>query len=1107
MALGRREFVARLNFQRLVLAAATITITLAATLLTALWVYAGAASTVSVRTALGSASPTDSGLGVSTTIDNAAEGGPADAVIRTSIAAALDQVPYDIATSMQTVSTYTLPDRAGEEAPEELTIFAWYESLAEHATLTAGAWPAPASGGPVEIALPSQAAAVLGLVPGSPLTVVQRLADQPVEVVVVGTFDAIDPDGWFWRSDPLAETGARTATEFPVRGPLVVADQTTLDTAVAKDGLALDWNVGPRWDVIESTAVDATAVAVTNLLPGLREQSLDGIGPIRVETRLDEILPAVQRALVANRSMMVIPVLQLALLATYTLLLAARLLLEHRRSELALLRARGASTRQIVRLTLLEAAMLVLPGAVFAPLLALLVLRAADGRGPFEELGNAVGSPGPSWWVVAIGATLLCGLALVLPTLGKARTYVESQAERGRQNRRTVVQRAGGDLLLLGGAGIAYWQLRHYESPVVASGGRLTVDPLLVLGPCLVLFAAGLVALRVLPYVARAVQTVAVARPTLGGALGAWQVARRPLRYSGPALLLVFALAIGAMSTAYGASWEQSQEDQATFQAGADARVGAPAVAGVVPPFGQAAGLAAAPAVGEVAAVWRGTTRLGDASIGVLAIDAERAASVVRMRDDLGPPLPGLMAALTTERPDVATLVLPGSPTRLGFTLSGSLTPDRDVPELPIAVARVSLVLRDAAGAMVITPEFVVTLDGSSTTTATVDLPALATGDAEAGGALSYPIEVAGAEIDLPLVTVVVDDEGDGVITGDDLVVAQSSLTLAGLAADGAPVAAPADLELTSTTRTGFERGVDGSAPTTLSLIPDGLFTLGLASAGNLGGGNARIKVSTAGTLTQLPVVLDRAAATASGVIVDESLSLTINGLSYTGVVTEIVEAFPGTDPTVGVLVADFQSLQTDRATRSGFLLAPTEWWLSSSDRATTTTALQDAPALAPDLVASSTVSRGLRALGATTLGALLAGFAAALAFAAVGFTVNLVIGSRERLSEFSVLRAIGLSRRQIMGMLLIEQTFLVGLGLVIGLLIGVGVSALVVPLVVISPTAEATIPSVLLEVPWDVLAVSAAGAALLFGAIVVVAANRLQRAGLGGSLRLGEEG
>src|SRR6188768_852458 len=99
VALGRREFVARLTFQRLVLAAAAITITLAATLLTALWVYAGAASTVSVRAALGSASASDTGLGVSTTSESVADSATAEPLITSAIASALAEVPYDDATS------------------------------------------------------------------------------------------------------------------------------------------------------------------------------------------------------------------------------------------------------------------------------------------------------------------------------------------------------------------------------------------------------------------------------------------------------------------------------------------------------------------------------------------------------------------------------------------------------------------------------------------------------------------------------------------------------------------------------------------------------------------------------------------------------------------------------------------------------------------------------------------------------------------------------------------------------------------------------------------------------------------------------------------------
>ena len=79
----------------MVLAAAAITITLAATLLTALWVYAGAASTVSVRTALGSASHIDTSLGMTSTTESAAEGAAAGEVIRASIADALDGVEYE----------------------------------------------------------------------------------------------------------------------------------------------------------------------------------------------------------------------------------------------------------------------------------------------------------------------------------------------------------------------------------------------------------------------------------------------------------------------------------------------------------------------------------------------------------------------------------------------------------------------------------------------------------------------------------------------------------------------------------------------------------------------------------------------------------------------------------------------------------------------------------------------------------------------------------------------------------------------------------------------------------------------------------------------------
>src|SRR5690606_3290074 len=97
------------------------------------------------------------------------------------------------------------------------------------------------------------------------------------------------------------------------------------------------------------------------------------------ESGLTTLLPSLSQSLTASQSMMVIPILQLALLAACTLFLAARLLADHRRDESALLQARGASRGQSVWLAIRETALLVLPAAVLAPVLAWGVLRLASG--------------------------------------------------------------------------------------------------------------------------------------------------------------------------------------------------------------------------------------------------------------------------------------------------------------------------------------------------------------------------------------------------------------------------------------------------------------------------------------------------------------------------------------------------------------------------------------------------------------------------------------------------------------------------------------------------------------------------------------------------------
>lgn len=1116
---SRSLSLARLGSQRVVVAAAAVTIVLATVLLTALWVYVDAAATAGVRAAMVAAPQADSGVSVRTSTDDPQQLDALDARVSAALDRAIGAVPYELSVRFETTDSYTLtaaappppdaadpaepPDQAAEAAVDELTYFAVHPDITAHADLVAGDWPAPtAAGQPVAVALHRDAADALGVAPGDVLTVVQRRDDLPVEVAITGTFLPRDPAGWYWRSDPQDTTGFVQGATFPVRGPLLVADRGVLTDAVGSSGTAAEWHLGPDWARATPDAVAPTRTALLALRRDLpAEDEAPFSGTVVIETELDDLLSSVQRALVSNRSMMIVPLLQLALLAAYTLLLAARLLSEHRRSEVALLRARGMSGRQVAGLAVQETALLVVPVVAVAPLLAALTLRLVDGRGPFGALGGTADRPEWTWWLVSAAAGLLCALALVLPSLGREETYVATQSERGRTGRRGTLQRAGADVVLLAGAVLAYVQLRHYESPVVGTGPAPQIDPLLVLGPCLALLAAAAVSVRLLTLVARIAQ-VAAARGSSLLALGAWQVARRPLRYSGPALLLVLALAIGAMSSAYSASWRQSQADQAEFAAGADVRVAVATDAKAVPALGQPGAVAALPEVDAVAAAWRSPVAIGDVSVDLLALDAEAAGGVLRLRSDLASgSAADLMAPLAADRSCLDGIELPSGAAEVSVTFTAGSEPVAPVSEdVTLPPGSLSLAIADATGSTVRLDPLAVVFDGSEQSL-TFDLRAAAAGS-EPGAtpteAPAGPLRIVGARVRMPTVFVI-----GGLELGPDAqpVPYRSTFAINAFTADGAAVATAG--------RPAWEVASPESSNAPAGPVADpGFGVLAAEVTAELGAAFTQVvDVFVGAAVTELPALLDRTAATAAGVGVGDHVVLRTGATSTSVTVADIVEAFPGTDPSTGVMVVDYETLVASRWLGGGATTGPTEWWLASADPEVTAGAAADAPGLAAGVVSIDRLTATYREdpLGAMTLGALLAGFAAALAFAAVGFAVNLVIGARERLAEFAVLRALGVSQRQVLVTLLVEQAFLVGLGVSVGLAIGLLVSALVVPLVVISPRTLEIFPPVLLDVPWEVLALTAGGTVLGLGVLVAVAAGRLQRSGLGSTLRLGD--
>ena len=82
-----------------------------------------------------------------------------------------------------------------------------------------------------------------------------------------------------------------------------------------------------------------------------------------------------------------------------------------------------------------------------------------------------------------------------------------------------------------------------------------------------------MLAIRIVPRLAELGERGLARTRGLIGSLGSRQVARRPLRYTRAALLLILAAALGTFASAHAATWTQSQADQAAWTAGSDVRM------------------------------------------------------------------------------------------------------------------------------------------------------------------------------------------------------------------------------------------------------------------------------------------------------------------------------------------------------------------------------------------------------------------------------------------------------------------------------------------------------------------------------------------------------
>jgi hypothetical protein len=988
-----------------------------------------------------------------------------------------------------------------------------YRGIQDHATLVDGAWPV-AGKTPTEAVVSQGAATALKASVGETLALVSRddpTATTDVRIVGIWRPNRTDP---YWLAKTLDLDGVETRGPFTTTGPVVV-DQEDLVRRVPDRELNLEWRAIPDVYGLRVGGLDQLRSDLETLNDRLNDDRLPG-RTLRVESQLPDVLAQVDRRTLVSRSGVMLLTIQFAILAGYAIILVAGMLIERRRVEVALLRSRGAGTSHLSAMAFGEALMLAIPAALVAPYLAVAVVQAIGTVGPLADVGiTSTAAVDDDARIVAALAAAASVVALTIPSLLSGGNPSGVRARLSRQVGRTLPQRLGIDVVLVALAALGLWQLRLYGSPITANAsGTLGLDPLLIAAPGIGLLAGGILATRIVPRLAEVAERTFSRRNGLVASIGARQLARRPLRYTRSALLLMLAAALGTFAAADAATWAASQQSQAAYAAAADLRM-------TLSDYSDLPSWVVGPAVRSIdgveaaAPIVRGPIDVGRTVRGgqLLAIDPETAPMLVNYPDaKTAAALPPLLAKLAKDRPASNAVPIDGQPVLLGVLVDAAIAADPNAatedPGAPPPVMPpkwrgidATTLLQDGDGRLhKVTSELPGLMTGKGQR---IEIPLTTTiGGREV--AFPGPISLVGVELSLQM-----PDQLVGVGTIDVLGVEATD--------DRFGEAGWHDIGWTPA-NDGFHWTAVQSGAAQDYRPPAGspgriVFGYDADQAQPIfgGGGSAVFRTSaTPAAVDTLPAVVGQAFLDASGANVGDETAASLSGQPLRLKIIGATAQFASLDPAKPFAIVDATTLEQARLAAAGQVLDTKEWWLKVDPTAAASVedALRADPLAAVDVVGRASLARSLASdpVSLGIIGALALGALAALAFASIGFLVSATVTSSERVTEFAILRALGLSARELSAWVSLENAFLLVFGLVAGSILGIILAWLVLPFATLTATGEAVVPAPSIVVPWPAMAPLYGAAIVLFVATVAIVTRQVRRAGITSVLRSGEE-
>ncbi|NNN37578.1 ABC transporter permease, partial [Streptomyces sp. S3(2020)] len=445
--------------------------------------------------------------------------------------------------------------------PAQVTLVAQH-GLAGHVRSVTGRLPrasAPvtASTPEVEAAVSAATAKSLHIEVGARIHVPGEGRD-PLVVRITGIVTPSDPAGAYWSTHPvlhrpsLVPLPGANAEKYWL-GALLLAPEAAPALLGTPGSPWRYWQLAPVTDALHAYDAGRLKSAVASLESGPALQKVREVtGPLTdADTDLDDILTAYDRLRAGVTPLVAVAAVGAGTVAAVVLLMAGGLAADRRRTELALLRARGASLRGLAGRLFAETATVAVPAGAVGLTAALLLLP--EGRRTYALAAAAA--------VTAAACAALPLRAVAAHRVVRIHTGREDVATARPSRRRTVAELT---LLVLALAAVETLRRRGSEG-----------DELSYVAPVLTGVIAALALVRLYPLPLRR-----LARPAgrLRGAVAHLSLARAG-RTSASAVLPLLALLTALTTAAFGGSVltgvSEARDHAALLAIGADARVDA----------------------------------------------------------------------------------------------------------------------------------------------------------------------------------------------------------------------------------------------------------------------------------------------------------------------------------------------------------------------------------------------------------------------------------------------------------------------------------------------------------------------------------------------------